>query len=141
MSIKETETGELIAKVAAGLEKISEISPPEWSRFVKTGVHKERPPEQENWWYIRAASTLRKIYIHPGIGVAKLRKIYGGRKNRGHKPEHKYKASGKILREIVHQLEKAELVKNEKGKGRFITKKGMAFLNSVAESKTKTREK
>ncbi len=28
--------------------------------FVKTGPNKDRPPMQEDWWYIRAAAVLRK---------------------------------------------------------------------------------
>lgn len=137
MSIKETDAGELIEKLATEFQKNEHLKQPEWSRFVKTGVHKERPPEQENWWHIRAASIFRRLYLNPGIGVGKLRKLYGGRKNRGHKPEHKYKASGKIIREIVHQLEKAELVKTEKGKGRTVTKKGKEFLNTISKQKPK----
>lgn len=137
MPVKETDPGELIQKLAAEFGKMSELSQPEWSRFVKTGVHKERPPEQDNWWHIRAASVFRRIYLNPGLGVGKLRKLYGGRKNRGHKPEHKQKASGKIIREIVRQLEKAELVKTEKGKGRTVTKKGKELLNSLSKPRTK----
>jgi len=103
---------------------------PEWARFVKTGVNRERPPEQEDWWYIRAASILRKIQIKQPIGVNRLRKIYGGRKNRGHKPEHKYKGSGSIIREILQQLEEAGFVKKDK-KGRVLTPKGKEFLKNV----------
>lgn len=132
MSVRDMNAYKLIEKAAKRLENIKEINPPEWSKFVKTGVHKERPPEQENWWYIRTASIMRRLYMNPGIGVGKLRKIYGGRKNRGHKPEHKYKASGKIIREILQQLEKAGLVKVEKG--RFLTSKGKEFLKNIAKT-------
>ena len=123
----------LIDKTAQQLENISEIKPPDWSGFVKTGPHKERPPLQDNWWYIRAASILRKLYLGEQVGVSRLRSVYGGRKNRGHKPEHKYKASGAIIRKILQQLEAAGFVKTEKGKGRVITQKGRALLNSVAK--------
>jgi len=123
----------LIDKTAQQLEGISEIKPPDWSGFVKTGPHKERPPLQDNWWYIRAASILRKLYLGEQVGVSRLRSVYGGRKNRGHKPEHKYKASGAIIRKILQQLEAAGFVKTEKGKGRVITQKGRALLNSVAK--------
>ena len=128
MFIGTTKPEELIKNAAERMKKIEEIKPPEWSGFVKTGVHKERPPQQEDWWYIRSASVLRKIYIEKS-GVSKLRKIYGGRKNKGHKPEHKYKASGAIIRKILQQLEAADFVKkDEKKKGRIITKKGKDFL-------------
>ena len=134
VSVKETDTQELVMKAAAELEKIPEFAPPAWAAFVKTGVHKQRPPSQANWWFIRSASILRKIYLNQSAGVSKLRKVYGGRKNRGHKPEHKKRASGSIIRKILQQHEKAGFVKAEKGKGRKITPKGQKFLDSVAKS-------
>lgn len=136
VSVKDADTNRLIEKTAEELTKLEEIRPPEWSAFVKTGSHKERPPEQDNWWYIRSASVLRKIYLNQA-GVEKLRKVYGGRKNMGHQPEHKVKASGAILRKILQQLESAGLVQKEKANGRKITPKGQSLLNSIAKSMKK----
>ncbi|MFQ5647778.1 MAG: 30S ribosomal protein S19e [Candidatus Aenigmatarchaeota archaeon] len=130
---RDVDAEKLIIRTAGELEKLSELKPPEWSGFVKTGPHKERAPLQANWWHIRAASVLRKLCLGEPAGVSRLRKVYGGRKNRGHKPEHKYKASGAVLRKLLQQLEAAGLVKAEKGKGRTITLKGRAFLDSVAK--------
>ncbi|MCX6815125.1 MAG: 30S ribosomal protein S19e [Candidatus Aenigmarchaeota archaeon] len=134
VSIKDVDTQQLVMKAAAELEKMPEFKPPEWSVFVKTGVHKQRPPSQANWWWIRSASILRKVYLNQRLGVSKLRKTYGGRKNRGHKPEHKKKASGAIIRKILQQHEKAGFVKTEKGKGRTITPQGQKFLDGIAKS-------
>jgi len=130
-SIKDAEAQELIKKAAEELEKLEEMRPPEWARYVKTGAHKERPPLQDNWWSIRAASLLRRIYLG-NSGVSRLRRVYGGRKNRGHKPEHKVKASGNIIRKSLQQLEKAGLVKTDKKKGRSITPKGQQMLDKIA---------
>ncbi|MBI4175895.1 MAG: 30S ribosomal protein S19e [Candidatus Aenigmarchaeota archaeon] len=135
--IRDMETQELILKAAEALEKMPEMKPPAWAQFVKTGVSRERPPAQHNWWWIRSASLLRRIYLDQKIGVSRLRKKYGGRKNRGHKPEHKYPASGKIIRKILQQLEAAGYVKTEKGKGRLITPKGQQFLDRVAKGMKK----
>lgn len=138
MSVKDVGARELIEKAAAGLEKMEELKPPDWAGFVKTGVSRERTPSQRNWWWIRAASILRKVYLGQKIGVSKLRKVYGGRKNRGHKPEHKYKASGAVIRKILQQLEAAGFVETGKDKkkpaGRVITQKGRSFLNETAKS-------
>lgn len=131
-SVKEVDAQELIERAAKELEKIEEIKPPEWSKFAKTGVHKERPPTQENWWYMRSAALLRRIYLEKS-GVSRLRAVYGGRKSRGHKPEHKYRASGAVIRKVLQQLEAAGFVKTEKGKGRMITPKGQSFLNRIAK--------
>jgi len=131
----DVEPQELILKAAEELKKVPEIKAPAWTPFVKTGMHKERPPLNGDWWYIRAASVLRTIYRLGPIGVSKLRTKYGGKKNRGVKKEHFFKGSGNILRKSLQQLEKAGLVKfTEKGvhKGRVITPKGRLFLDKIA---------
>lgn len=121
----------LIEKVAEKLEKMEEIKPPEWAAYVKTGAHKELPPTQKNWWYIRCASILRRIYIDGPVGVSRLRTYYGGRKRRGVKPPRFRKGSGAIIRKALQQLEKAGFVEKAK-EGRRITPKGMSFLDNTA---------
>ena len=126
---------ELVKKAAEELKKLPEIKVPSWAVFVKTGMHKERPPVDKNWWHLRVASVLRTVYRLGPVGVSKMRTKYGGKKNRGTKKEHAYKGSGNILRKSLQQLEKAGLVKfTEKGihKGRVVTPKGKAFLDKIA---------
>ena len=122
----------LSLKVSQELKKDKNIVAPPWAAFVKTGSHKTRRPEQENWWQIRAASILRRIYIDGPVGVERLRTFYGGRKNRGMKPERFQKAGGKILRSILQQLEGSGYVKVKKGAGRIVSPKGQKFLDSLA---------
>jgi len=129
------EPNEYIDKVAKELENIKEIKAPDWAHFVKTGVHKQRPPVRNDWWNVRAASILRKIYKMGPIGTSKLKTIYGGRKQRGYRPEHHADGSGSIIRKILQQLEAAKLVaKVETGvhKGRKVTKEGNALLKRLA---------
>lgn len=133
--IYDVDPSELIEKTAVELKKIDTIAPPKWASFVKTSMHKERPPIRDDWWNVRTASILRKVYLLGPIGVSKLRVKYGGRKNRGYKTEHFYKGSGNIVRKILQQLQKAELIKFvEKGvhKGRSITPKGIKLLEGIA---------
>lgn len=132
-NVKEVDTQLLISKAAEEMEKIEELRPPEFASYVKTGVGRMRPPTQRNWWYLRSAAVLRKIYLQE-MGVSRLRKLYGNRKNRGHKPEHKRKASGAVIRRVLQHLEKAGFVKIEKGKGRRITPKGQKFLDAAAKA-------
>ncbi|MBM3199850.1 30S ribosomal protein S19e [Candidatus Woesearchaeota archaeon] len=137
MSVYDVDTNELIEKTAQEMKKIDAIKLPKWALFVKTGPGKERPPERPDWWYCRAASMLRKVLLKGPIGVSKMRANYKSKANMGHKPERVKKASGKITRTILQQLEKAEFVKfAEKGvhKGRIITPKGKKFLDSIAKS-------
>ena len=134
-SIYNCDPSELVDKASEELKKIESIKAPEWAVYVKTGVHKERPPIKNDWWYVRAASVLRKIYILGPIGISKLRVKYGGKKNRGTKTEHFYKGSGSIIRKIMQQLEKEGFVKTDLKsvhKGRSITAKGKKFLDDVA---------
>jgi len=126
---------ELITKTATELKKQKLVEPTEWSQFVKTGHHKQRLPDNTDWWYHRSAAILRSIAKLGPVGTQKLRTKYGGKKNRGHKPEHFYKASGSIIRKVLQQLEKAELVKQEeKGvhKGRVLTPKGVSIMDKIA---------
>lgn len=143
-TIFDVDPGKLIEKLAEELKKAEQIKAPEWAKFAKTGCGKERPPVKKDWWYMRAASVLRKVYVSGPIGVSKLRKKYNAKKNRGHKPERVYPGSGNILRKILQQLEKAELLKYvEKGvrKGRIITGKGEKLLNQIAKSLGKVERK
>ncbi|UCD03450.1 MAG: 30S ribosomal protein S19e [Candidatus Aenigmatarchaeota archaeon] len=132
MNIKELPADKLIEKTAQKLKAMDEFKPPEWARFVKTGVHKERTPQQDDWWHIRAAAVMRKVGIEGVIGVERLRKEYGGRKNLGHKPERKRKASGSVIRNVLRQLEAAEFVTTRKSKGRMLAPKGRSFLTEIA---------
>jgi len=120
-------------KLAEALKNIAEFQIPEWAFFVKSGGSKERPPAEADFWFVRAASILRQLYIHGVVGVGRLRTRYGGKKNRGMKPEEFRKASGKIIRVILQQAEKAGLVEKIKDKkaGRKLTEKGRQFLEDI----------
>lgn len=121
----------LIGRVAEKLKGMEEFTPPEWAMFVKTGVHKERSPEQPDWWYIRVAAIFRKVYTDGPVGIERLRTAYGGRKRRGVEPPKFRKGSGAIIRNALHQLEKAGFVKKTE-EGRVVTPQGRAFLDKIA---------
>lgn len=134
-SIYDVSAEKLIKKAAEELKK--DIKMPQWARFVKTGAGKERPPIENDWWYMRAASILRKIYINGPIGVNKLAKKYSSKKNMGHKPERVYTGSGKIIRTILQDLEKQGYIKfaeKKVHKGRIITPKGKKFLDNLSKN-------
>ena len=117
---------ELIKEISADLkEKVKE---PGFARFVKTGRHRERAPSQKDWYYTRMAAILRRIYIEGPLGTQRLRSYFGGKRNRGSAPAHFYKASGKIVRLCLQELEKLGLIKKQK-KGRSISAKGEKYLS------------
>ena len=113
-------------------ENVDEVQPLPWSAFAKTGMHVENPPQDPNFWYTRSASILRKVYINGPIGLEKLRSEYGGRKNRGSKPDRVKKAGGSGIRKVLQQLESAGLIQITKPKGRIMTPKGRKLLQEVA---------
>ena len=129
----EVPANELIDRLAKHLkENVSDISPPPWAEFAKTGDHKERPPQDPDWWYMRCASLLRKLYVHGSVGVARLRVQYGGNVGRGNSPEHQKPAGGSAIREPLQQLQKADLVAIDGKKGRKLTRQGITLLNKTA---------
>ena len=134
-SIFDVNQNALIEKVAKELAKSSEIKAPAWTVFAKTGTHKERPPMRNDWWDMRAAAILRRIYMKGPLGVSKLRTMYGGKKDRGMQPEIFKRGSGSVARKILQQLEAAGFAKQvEKSthKGRIITPKGKALMDKAA---------
>ncbi len=139
MTIKDVHPEKLTEELSEKLKEFENIEPPEWSNFVKTGDHKERPPQQPDWWYLRSASILRRVFEKGPIGVSRLRSLYGGRKKRGSAPEKFKKGSGKIIRKILQQLEEEDLVKTIKGEGRRIAPEGMSLLDNLS-NQIKTKE-
>jgi len=122
----------LIDRLSQKLEEDENIHQPGWSKFVKTGSHKEKPPTQENWWFIRAAAVLRTVHLKGPVGVSRLRGKYGGKKRKGTKPGKATKGGGKIIRVCLQQLENASLIKKLDEEGRITTPKGQRLLNATA---------
>ncbi len=122
-------------KLVSEIDKIKEVNAPEWAKFVKTGMHKERPPVNPNWWNVRAASVLKKVNKYGPVGTNRLVKFYGGKKNRGVRPDKKVVGSKNITRKCLQQLEKAGLIKQvEKPSfGKVLTKKGKELINKTRE--------
>lgn len=130
--VREVDAKSFIAKCSEELEKLKEMQMPEGFRYVKTGPHKKQPPHNAKWWYVRAASVLRRIYLDGPVGVSRLRSYYGGRKEKGHKPEKTVKAGGGSIRKILQQLEAAGFVEKNKNKpGRVISEKGDNFIKKI----------
>lgn len=126
----------LVKKLAEYLkENVKELQAPEWSLIAKTASFKERiPDDPEQWWYMRAASILRKLYIRNHFGVSESMRIYGGLKRRGTKPPISTRAPGHSTRLIFQQLERAGLVTKVKGArlGRTLTPAGRSLLDKLS---------
>ncbi len=136
VTVFDADAHELIGKLKEELKNLKEIKVPEWAKYVKSGSSRGKPPEQEDFWYIRAASILRQLYVTgKPTGVQRLRVKYGRKEQNSHKPAHKRRAGGKIIRKILQQLEAENLIKKDKikdKKGRIITKEGKSLVDKVA---------
>lgn len=129
----------LIPELSNHLATLDELTPPEWTEFTKTGIHRERPPTQEDWWTIRGAAILRKVAMHGPIGVNHLASMFGGAKTGRVAPAKAVLGSRKIIRTLLQQLDDAGLVSEkenlqEKVIGRVITPAGHALLDQLAHS-------
>lgn len=136
VSMKDVDPKKFIELCKEELKKVEAIKPPEWASFVKTGSSRKFPPRQNDWWYTRTASILRRIYLNGPVGVERLKTYYGGKKDRGHKPERFRKSGGSIIRKSLQQLEAAGLIeksKNLKKRGRVISDKGKKFMSDIAK--------
>jgi len=131
-TVKDVPSHEFVRAYAAHLKRSGKIEVPTWADLVKTATFKELAPYDGDWYYIRAASMARKIYLRGGIGVGAFRKIYGGRKSNGVRPSHFAKSSGSIARDVLKQLESIDIVEKEPKGGRRITSNGQRDLDQVA---------
>jgi small subunit ribosomal protein S19e len=123
----------LIDLAAQRLQAMAEVKPPEWASFAKTGVHREKPPVRKDWWHVRSAAILRKVYLNGPIGTERLAAAFGGNQDRGSSPKHARKSSRSVVRKSLQQLKAAGLVQDEsKNKGKIITAKGQSFLDNAA---------
>jgi len=131
VTVYDVEPNKFIEKAAEKLKSMRIAKPP-FVGLVKSGAHTERPPQQDNFWYIRCASILRQAYVGERIGTNKLRRHYGGRKRRGLRPERHAPAGGSTIRKAMQELEKAGLLIKQKN-GRVLSPKGRQFLDTVAK--------
>ncbi|XP_058185557.1 uncharacterized protein LOC131302773 [Rhododendron vialii] len=93
--------GRVAARVRQGLlghlKRSGKMELPHWTDIVKTGTFKELAPYDPDWYYIRAASMARKIYLRQGLGVGSFQRIYGERKRNGSLHLISAKAVGLLL--------------------------------------------
>ncbi|MQL85343.1 hypothetical protein Taro_017874 [Colocasia esculenta] len=131
-TVKDVSPHDFVKAYAAHLKRSGKVELPPWADIVKTAVFKELAPYDSDWYYIRAASMARKIYLRQGLGVGGFQRIYGGRKRNGSRPPHFGKSSGSVARHILQQLERMNLIDIDAKGGRRITAQGQRDLDQVA---------
>ena len=129
---------DLIQAIAVELKKYNKITPPEWASYVKTGSFKQHAPKDPDWWFVRCASLLRKVYLSGPIGTSHLRKAYGGLRRGRMSPEKSTKASGAVIRKALQQLESEGLITSSRP-GRIISAKGRSLLDKFSATLVKEK--
>mmetsp|Transcript_13624 Transcript_13624/g.46139 ORF Transcript_13624/g.46139 Transcript_13624/m.46139 type:complete len:159 (+) Transcript_13624:28-504(+) len=134
VTVKDVPAQDFIVAYAAHLKRTGKIEVPKWADLVKTAKFKELAPYDPDWYYVRAASIARRVYLRGNVGVGAMRKIYGGRQRRGTIKEKFALSGGSIPRHIFGQLEAMKILeKSGDGKGgRRITETGQRDLDSIA---------
>jgi len=133
VGVKDVDQSEFVKALAAFLKKSGKLKVPEWVDLVKTGLFKELAPFDEDWYYIRAASVARHLYLRSPVGVGALTKIYGGRHRKGVRPSHYCRGSASIARKALQALEGIKWVeKDANSGGRRLTSTGVRDLDRIA---------
>jgi small subunit ribosomal protein S19e len=136
VTVRDVKAADFIKAYAEHLKRSGKMELPGWYDVVKTASFKEFSPADPDWYYIRAASIARKVYLRQFTGVGALKKAYGGAARKGVHRQHHQKASGGLIRHILQQLEEMSVVEKcpegvKKG-GRKISQHGQQDLDRIA---------
>jgi len=142
VSVKDVSQQEFVKELANYLKKKGQLKVPEWVDVVKTGRFKEQAPMEEDWFYTRAASIARRLYIRSPTGVGALSRVYGGRKRNGSTPAHYCVASSSVIRKAIQGLEALKLVEiDAESGGRRLSSQGRRDLDRIASQVWKKAKK
>ncbi|EFQ93409.1 hypothetical protein PTT_09237 [Pyrenophora teres f. teres 0-1] len=118
VTVKDIESHKFVQAYAAFLKRQG------WVDTVKTSHSNELPPQDIDWFYIRAAAVARHVYM-----------------NRGSRPSHHVDASGSVDRKVMQALEKIGVVEHDEDKGgRRITQSGQRDLDRIAQTTLEAEE-
>ncbi len=131
VNVNEVPADLLLDKLASEFKE-KKVEIPDWANYLKDGIGREKAWVQEDWYYTRLASVLRKVSLKKTIGISRLSQEYGSRQDRGCKRYHPVQGSRFIVRNIFHNLEAMGYIKNDKA-GRSLTPAGQSLLDNAAK--------
>ncbi|KAJ1965437.1 Protein component of the small (40S) ribosomal subunit [Dipsacomyces acuminosporus] len=132
VTVKDVNSHAFVKAYAAHLKRSGKLEVPAWTEYAKTSSAKELSPYDQDWFYVRAASIARHIYLHGGVGVGALSDRYGGTKRRGSRPNHHAAASTNVVRKALQGLEKLGILEKHTNGGRKITSAGQRDLDRIS---------
>ncbi|KAG1670373.1 hypothetical protein FOA52_000133 [Chlamydomonas sp. UWO 241] len=131
--VKDVPSDAFIKAYSAHLKSNDKIHLPTWVDVIKTGAFKELPPQNVDWYFVRAAALCRRLYIRPGMGLGHFQHAFGGReRRRGCKPEHHALAATGNIRHILRNLEAVGLIEKCPTGGRKLTPSGQRDMDLIA---------
>ena len=110
VTVKDVPADKFIKAYAEHLKKTQLITPMENLLLFKTRSCNELTPNDDDWFYTRAASLARKVYLRPGLGVGTMIHLYGKVKRCGRQRNKHGFASSKLIRYILQELSKANVL-------------------------------
>uniref|UniRef100_A0A2I2ZGE3 40S ribosomal protein S19 n=1 Tax=Gorilla gorilla gorilla TaxID=9595 RepID=A0A2I2ZGE3_GORGO len=104
VTVKDVDQQEFVRALAAFLKKSGQLKVPKW-----VAKHKELAPCDENWFYTRAASTARHLYVWGGAGVG----------------------SKSVARQVLQALEGLKMVEKGQDGGHKLTPQGQRDVDRI----------
>jgi small subunit ribosomal protein S19e len=133
VTVKDVSAQAFVKAYSAYLKRTGRLEVPKWVDLVKTGTNRELAPYDADWFYVRAASVARHVYLRKGTGVGGLKKKYGGSIDRGTRPSHHRDSSGSVARKVMQSLEKISVLELDPNGGRKISPDGQKDLDRIAQ--------
>ena len=129
--VQDVDANEWIEAFAQHLKAQGKLEIPEFVDYAKTGISRVLPPSNPDWFYVKSAAILRRIYIRPFTGIGGLKKVFGSTWGQS-RPLHFKKASGSVIRKSLQGLEGLNLIAKSDDEGRIITKAGRRDCDRIA---------
>ena len=132
IGVKDVNQAKFTKALAAFLKRSGKVKQPEWADLVKLCSANELCPSDHDWFFVRSASILRRLYCRAPVGITAFTKVYGKIQRRGTAPSHHKRANGNIIRKCLQQMEALGLVDKHANGGRILTSQGRRDLDRIA---------
>lgn len=130
-SVKDVDPSAFVQAFAQHLKRSGKMVVPAYCDHIKTSCAKQLGPADPDWFYVRAAAVARHLYVRPA-GTNGLRKAFGCSKRKNMLRAHHSIASGGVIRYILKEFEKMEIVDKAQSGGRKLTPNGLRMCDRVA---------
>ena len=124
---------DFINAYAQFLQRQGKLEVPGYVDIVKTSAGNDLPPQEaETWFYKRAASIARHIYLRKQVGVGALNKLYGGAKTEVSDHTNTLMLPVLSTENVSKLLQKIGVLEISPKGGRRISENGQRDLDRIA---------